>query len=77
MACQPGGRALVIEFVSKDDVMVKRLLRNKEDQYDDYTPEQFRQYLEGVFNVQRYEEMDSGTRQIYYAEPKAISSGPG
>ena len=69
------GAALVIEFVTKDDVMVKTLLRNKEDQYDDYTPESFRGYLEQLFHVHRVEVLGSGTRQLYFTTPKTVSVG--
>jgi SAM-dependent methyltransferase len=69
------GAALVIEFVSKDDAMVKTLLRNKVDQYDDYYPDRFRQYLETVFTVKRHEVLGSGTRELYYAIPKAGNTG--
>jgi hypothetical protein len=69
------GAALVIEFVSKDDAMVKTLLRNKVDQYDDYYPDRFRQYLETVFTVKRHEVLGSGTRELYYAIPKTGNTG--
>jgi SAM-dependent methyltransferase len=69
------GAALIIEFVTKDDDMVKTLLRNKEDQYDDYTPESFRGYLEQVFDTRRIEDLRSGTRQLYFATPKTVSTG--
>lgn len=64
------GASVIVEFITKEDVMVKTLLRNKEDQYDDYNLDQFRQYLEKVFVIRRYEELDSGTRKLFYAEPK-------
>ena len=64
--------SLVIEFVTKDDVMVKTLLRNKEDQYDDYTPVAFKSYLDQLFDIHRVETLDSGTRLIFFAEPKVV-----
>ena len=69
------GASLVIEFVAKDDVMVKTLLRNKEDQYDDYTPELFKDYLERKFDIHRVENLGSGARQLYFATPKTVSAG--
>lgn len=65
------GASLVIEFVTKDDAMVKTLLRNKEDQYTDYTPEAFREYLDQAFNVRRVETLSSGTRLLFFAEPSS------
>jgi hypothetical protein len=62
--------SIIIEFVSKDDVMVQTLLRNKEDQYDDYTPEHFEKVLARSFDVRRTEKLGSGTRQLYFATPK-------
>ncbi len=59
------GASLVIEFVTKDDVMVKTLLRNKQDQYDDYTPQCFREYLDYAFDVRHFETLDSGTRILF------------
>ena len=35
------GRALLIEFVPKEDAQVQRLLASREDIFDDYTPETF------------------------------------
>ena len=56
---------------NRDDAMVKTLLRNREDLYDDYNPEQLRQYLETELVVKRHEVLGSGTRELYYAQPKA------
>jgi hypothetical protein len=61
---------IIIEFVTKEDIMVKTLLRNKEDQYDDYTPEYFEAVLARSFDVRRTEKLGSGTRQLYFATPK-------
>lgn len=65
------GAALVIEFVSREDPMVQTLLRNRDDQYDDYDPVRFRQYLENEFVIKRHEALGSGTRELYFAAPKA------
>jgi precorrin-6B methylase 2 len=61
--------SLVIEFITKDDPMVKTLLRNKEDQYADYEIRHFENYLRDVFYVQRREVLESRTRILYFAEP--------
>jgi len=60
-------RELVIEFVSKEDAMVRRLLLNKDDTYADYTREAFEQYLERRFRIQRRAELPGGTRALYHA----------
>ncbi len=61
---------LIIEWVGKDDAMVKRLLRNKEDIYDDYTLEGFEKALSHHFEVVRQESIHDGTRRLYYARPR-------
>lgn len=61
------GGDLVIEFVTKDDAMVQKLLRNKEDQYHDYTLERFESCLSRAFRIQRRETLTSGTRILYFA----------
>ncbi len=65
--------ALVIEFVSKDDPMVEVLLRNKEDQYQDYELDHFERCLGSSFEVERREVLPSGTRVLYFATPKSSS----
>jgi len=60
-------RELVIEFISKDDVMVQRLLLNKDDTYTDYRREAFEQYLERWFKIESRTELPGGTRTLYHA----------
>ncbi len=62
---------LVIEFVTKDDAMVKKLLQNKDDIYDDYTIEYFEQALERRFEIKGRETFHDGTRTLYYASPRS------
>ncbi|MFO1022151.1 MAG: class I SAM-dependent methyltransferase [Planctomycetales bacterium] len=62
---------LVIEFVSRQDPMVKSLLRNKTDNYWDYDEELFRRLLETHFTIQETAPLNSGTRTLYYAEYRA------
>jgi len=64
------GTELVIEFVTKDDPMVKKLLRNKEDQYHDYTLDFFESRLSRVFDVQRRQVLGCGTRVLYFARSR-------
>jgi len=60
-------RELVIEFVSKEDAMVRRLLLNKDDTYADYNREAFEQYLARWFRIERRAELPGGTRVLYHA----------
>lgn len=62
---------LVIEFVTKDDGMVKKLLQNKDDIYDDYEIEVFERLLGERFEIVERETFHDGTRTLYYAEPRA------
>ncbi len=64
------GTALVIEFVGRDDEMVQTLLRNKDDQYDDYRPEIFETLLAQHFDIRKSEPLKGGKRSIYFALPK-------
>lgn len=61
---------LVIEFVTKDDPMVKTLLRNKDDHYEDYEVEYFETCLNKRFEIRKREALVSGTRIMYHAVPK-------
>lgn len=64
------GTSLVIEFVGRDDEMVKTLLANKDDQYDDYHPDVFRALLSAHFDIQAEEPLKGGKRHIYFATAK-------
>jgi ribosomal protein L11 methylase PrmA len=61
------GSDLVIEYVAKDDPMVRRLLRGRTDNYSDYEADVFENLLGERFTIQRREELPSGTRVLYYA----------
>ncbi len=63
------GTSLVIEFVTKEDPMVKKLLLNKEDNYTEYEIKYFEQYLSEAFGVTKREMLTSGTRILYFATP--------
>lgn len=62
---------LIIEFVSREDPMVKLLLRNKPDDYSDYNEALFERLLSELFDLRRREPLESGTRTLYYAASKA------
>ena len=65
--------SLVIEFVTKDDPMVQVLLRNKEDQYQDYGLDSFERSLGSCFEIERRLDLPSSTRVLYFATPRASS----
>jgi hypothetical protein len=59
---------MVIEFVSKDDEQVQKLLLNKEDQYTDYEQSVFERCLKDHYTIERTESLESGNRHLYYCE---------
>jgi 16S rRNA C1402 N4-methylase RsmH len=63
------GSHLVIEFVTKEDAMVKKLLRNKADIYHDYTVENFEHHLGRHFETLRQQTYHGETRRLYFARP--------
>ncbi len=65
---------LVIEFVTKDDAMVKKLLQNKDDIYDDYEQEVFEKLLGHRFEIVEQETFHDGTRTLYFARPRSSPS---
>ena len=58
---------LVIEFIGKEDVMVQRLLLNKDDTYTDYNRESFEHYLQQRFRIVAHRELPGETRILYHA----------
>jgi hypothetical protein len=65
------GTSVVIEWVGRDDEMVKTLLASREDQYTDYHPETFRELLAAHFDIRADEPLKGGKRHIYFAEARA------
>jgi hypothetical protein len=65
------GGALVIEFPTREDPMVKKLMAPKrEGLHPDYEIGFFERCLEEAFTVERSERLQSGTRVLYFARPK-------
>jgi len=60
--------SLLIEFVTKEDVMVKKLLLNKEDIYIDYEQENFEKELKKYYTKIQSEVLESETRILYYCQ---------
>jgi hypothetical protein len=64
-------RSLVIEFVSPEDPMARRLLaRKRPGDHPDYRADWFEQCLNERFEVVRSEQLATGTRTLYLARPK-------
>jgi hypothetical protein len=64
------GARTVIEFPTREDPMVKRLLSAKrEGLHADYELESFERLLAERFRVERRQELPGGTRVIYEAAP--------
>jgi hypothetical protein len=65
------GAQLVIEFADRDDPMVKRLLAAKRvETHEGYERDAFERALGEGFDVERREELASGTRTLYLARPR-------
>jgi SAM-dependent methyltransferase len=65
------GSALVVEFPTREDPMVQKLLAPKrEGLHPDYELGFFERCLGEAFDVQRSERLESGTRVLYFATPK-------
>lgn len=64
------GAHLVIEFVTKEDVQVKKLLRNKPDIYHDYETEPFEARLGEHFRIVERQRYHEETRILYFCVPK-------
>ncbi|HSE39474.1 MAG TPA: class I SAM-dependent methyltransferase [Acidobacteriota bacterium] len=64
------GSSVIIEFPLKEDPMVRHLLRNKDDQYSEYTLQIFERLIASHFDIQAREELSSKTRVLFYLQPK-------
>ena len=63
------GCHLIVEFPTRRDSMVKRLLLNKEDHYDDYRVEFFEERLARHFEILERQEQAEGERVLYFVSP--------
>jgi SAM-dependent methyltransferase len=65
------GGAVLVEFPTREDPMVKKLLAPKrEGLHPDYEREFFERCLHEAFDVRRSERLGSETRVLYFATPK-------
>jgi len=65
------GSSVVIEFMTREDPMVKRLLAAKRVDHEDYERGFFEQCVREAFEIERSEELPSGTRILYSLRPRA------
>jgi SAM-dependent methyltransferase len=64
------GGEVVVEFPTRDDDMVKQLLRNKDQAYDDYCTEFFEACLARHFECCERTVLPSGRRIMYHLRPR-------
>ncbi len=64
------GGHLVIEFVRREDARVQQLLRHRDEPYEDYDQARFEAALGAAFEVLRREDLPSGARTLYFAQPR-------
>jgi hypothetical protein len=64
------GGELILEFPSKQDAMVRALLRNKHDQYEDYSLEHLESELQKHFRIQQRQSLPSGERTLLHGIPR-------
>jgi len=64
------GSHLVLELVTKNDPMVRRLLLEKDDVYRDYETPAFEASLTQRFTVVEQVELMGGLRRLYWLEPR-------
>ncbi|MDR1031772.1 MAG: hypothetical protein LBL30_01450 [Holosporales bacterium] len=58
----------VLEWVSKEDPMVKVLLRNRDDVFQDYTWENFKSAVQKYFKILKTQDINNGTRTLCLLE---------
>ena len=63
---------IVIEFMTREDPMVKRLLAAKRVEHEDYEQGFFERCVREAFEVERTQELPSGTRILYSLKPRGL-----
>ena len=64
------GAAVILEFVGPDDEMTLRLLKNKRNQYPDYTQSRFESIASSMFEIADAAPLKEGRRRIYLLLPR-------
>lgn len=69
---------LILEFPTRQDPMVQALLRNKRDQYSDYSLEHLEQLLrQNSFRVVQREQLPSAERILFHCQPVSSEADSG
>jgi ribosomal protein L11 methylase PrmA len=63
------GKALIIEFVPKEDEKVRQMLQQKKDIYDWYTEEAFLSAFSGAYKIIDSKEIGTSKRVLYLMQP--------
>ncbi|MDR1366181.1 MAG: hypothetical protein LBJ03_03840 [Holosporales bacterium] len=58
----------VLEWISKEDPMVKALLRNRDDVFQDYSWENFKSVVQKYFKILKTQDINNGTRTLCLLE---------
>ena len=58
--------AVLVEFVTREDELVRELLRNREDQFSDYDLDRFEALVQTRFSVIERMSLKGGQRMIYF-----------
>jgi len=61
---------IIIEFVNREDEMVRKLLTNKEEQYIDYNETQFMKEMQLHFEIKDRSKLKGGKRELFLLRPK-------
>ncbi len=61
---------VILEFVTREDEMVIKLLTNKKEQYEDYNLNQFITEAKMFFTIKDREALKDGKREIFYLSPR-------
>jgi SAM-dependent methyltransferase len=65
------GSAMIVEFPTREDPQVQRLLAAKrDDMHVDYERDVFERALNDAFEIERSETLAGGTRVLYFARPR-------
>jgi hypothetical protein len=65
------GSHVVIEFMTREDPMVKKLLAAKRVSHEDYERGFFERCIGEAFEIERTQELPSGTRILYSLKPRS------
>ena len=63
------GGTIILEFVGRNDEMFQKLLENKQEDYADYTAENFESEVRRHFSVRDRLKMKDGLRELFLLEP--------